>query len=266
MYVDNILITLHNSRLGCIVKGLCVNSFMYADDLIILSASVSDLQQLVTLCEHELGLLELTFNVNKCFCLRIGNRFKTVCNNIVIGERVVSWVDELRYLGVFLQSGHILKFNVQHNKKKFYHCSNSILSKTGNHADLVLSLCNSFCVPVLLYGSEVMGLTKTETIRLASPFNRLFFKLFKTFDADIIAQCQQFMSCLPLDYIVDLRVLKFLVKFNIIDNFLINFIFQLNGANAIISICAKYKLDVNNANSWKGALWQHFMEVNNMAI
>ncbi len=162
IYVDDILLKLHNSNIGCIVKGVVLNSFMYADDLIILSCSLTDLQRLINMCSHELVNLQLSFNVNKCCCLRVGRRFAVTCCKIVIDEHEIDWVSELRYLGVFLKSGHILKCNLEHGKKKFYGCLNSILARTGNKADIVLSLCNSYCVPVLLYGTETFDLNKTE--------------------------------------------------------------------------------------------------------
>jgi len=44
IYVDSVLKYLENSKLGCFVNYQCYNSFMYADDLILLSTSVTDLQ------------------------------------------------------------------------------------------------------------------------------------------------------------------------------------------------------------------------------
>ena len=54
IYVDDLLVALHSSRLGCHVNGVSVNSSMYADDLIILSASVFGMQKLLNLCTCEL--------------------------------------------------------------------------------------------------------------------------------------------------------------------------------------------------------------------
>ena len=44
VYVDDVLNKLENSKLGCVIKNKCVNSFMYADDLILLSISIHDMQ------------------------------------------------------------------------------------------------------------------------------------------------------------------------------------------------------------------------------
>jgi len=47
---------------------------LYADDILLLSPSVTGLQQLLHVCEHELDLLDMPINVAKSACLRIGPR------------------------------------------------------------------------------------------------------------------------------------------------------------------------------------------------
>ena len=156
--MDDVLVKLNSSRLGCTVKGLTVNAFMYADDLIILAASVTDLQRLIDICVDSLTTIQLSVNAKKCFCMRIGKRFRVDCNNAIIDNFPIQWSSEIRYLGVYFISGHVIKFNLNYCKKKFYRCLNSILSKTGTKViDILLSLTHSYCVPVLLYATEFMS-------------------------------------------------------------------------------------------------------------
>ena len=75
-----------------------------------------------------------------------------------------------------------------------FRCINAIISKTGNRAAIVVSLCTSYCIPVLVFGVEVMELNKTENNRLASCTNKLFAKLFGTFDNSLFAYCYYYMS------------------------------------------------------------------------
>jgi hypothetical protein len=51
--VDAVLLKLEKSKLGCFINYDCYNSFMYADDLILLSVSLLHLQLLVNLCQLE---------------------------------------------------------------------------------------------------------------------------------------------------------------------------------------------------------------------
>ena len=86
MFVDAVLKKLKLSNIGCYVS--CCNSFMYANDLILLSLSVTDLQNLVNLCVTEFAQLDLPINEAKCHCICIGPRFKAVCRDISINISV----------------------------------------------------------------------------------------------------------------------------------------------------------------------------------
>ena len=45
---------------------------LYADDILLLSPSVSKLQTLLAACEDELDYLDMNINIKKSCCIRIG--------------------------------------------------------------------------------------------------------------------------------------------------------------------------------------------------
>jgi len=49
-------------------------AIMYADDLLLLSISLTDMQEMITLCTTELLACDLSVIVNKFVCLRFGPR------------------------------------------------------------------------------------------------------------------------------------------------------------------------------------------------
>ena len=259
LYVDDVLVDLQRSQLGCVVKEHVLNSFMYADDLIILSILVSDLQRLIDIAVESLSNILLTVNSKKCCCMRVGKRFASSCHNIKVGQTEIEWAKEFRYLGVYLTSGHVLKFNKEYGKKKFYRSINSIISKTGNKHDITLSLCKSFCIPKLLYCVESMNLTKTEKKRLGHPADRVLFRLFKTFDMSIINYCRQMFNFLPLEYVIDLYTLKFLVNCRNLNNNVINVVFNLGSITTINNIASLYSININICNSWRYCIWKTFI-------
>lgn len=267
IYVDEILVKLNNSGLGCNVKGLTVNSFMYADDLIILSASVTHLQKLINICVDELNSIQLSVNAKKCFCMRIGKRYAVSCKSVVIDNYHVQWTNEIRYLGVYFTAGHLLKFNFVPYKRRFFRCLNCILSKTGTKAiNVVLSLTQSYCVPFLLYAVESTSLTATEKLRLASPFKRLFSRLFNSFDAQTIAYCQYYTGYLPLEFVIDQRRLKFLNNICNLNNVVIQSLFRLNGDTEISSLVAKYNTNMFDIKSINYSMWNSFIIMNNLSV
>ena len=95
VYVDDIG-KLQNSRVGKFVV-------LYADDILLLAPSVTVLQELLRACEHELEATDMSINVKKSCCMRIGPRHNKICSEIstVVG-RNLAWVGEIRYLGVFI--------------------------------------------------------------------------------------------------------------------------------------------------------------------
>ena len=72
--VDDLLVKLENSKTGCFLGSFCCNSFMYADDLILISITVRDLQSLVNISDGEISNIGLSVNCCKTFCIRIGLR------------------------------------------------------------------------------------------------------------------------------------------------------------------------------------------------
>jgi len=51
---------------------------MYADDILLLSPSLTVLQQLLYVCENVIGSVDLSVNPQKYVCTRIGRRYNTI--------------------------------------------------------------------------------------------------------------------------------------------------------------------------------------------
>ena len=65
VYIDDVILKLRKSSLGCHIYNICFNAFMYADDLLLASISIIDLQQMIDLCEEEFDWLDMTINIKK---------------------------------------------------------------------------------------------------------------------------------------------------------------------------------------------------------
>jgi len=67
------------------------------------------------------------------------------------------WVDEMRYLSIFIVRARAFKCSLDHAKKSFYR---AIFGKMGRVASekVTLQLIKSKCLPVLLYGLESSGI------------------------------------------------------------------------------------------------------------
>ena len=143
----------------------CVCIILYADDILLLAPSVDSLQKLFLLCELELNALGMLINESKTVCMRIGPRFKAKCANIVTAAgNTLDWVQELRYLGVFFVSSCKFKCVFDNAKKAFYRSFNAVYGHVGKTAseEVILSLIQAKCLPVLLYGVDVCSINVTD--------------------------------------------------------------------------------------------------------
>ena len=70
VYVDDLLWELDNEGLGCYFGDMWLGALMYADDLILISGSVKQLQHMLDKCTNFGGKMDLTFNAKKScyFC------------------------------------------------------------------------------------------------------------------------------------------------------------------------------------------------------
>ena len=102
--------------------------------------------------------------------------FANVCTH---DGHQLSWVKELRYLGIFIVSSRSFKCSLDHAKRSFYRAANSIFGKIGRIAseDVLIELLKTKCMPVLLYGFEVCNLCKRDLYSLDFVVNRFFYEI-----------------------------------------------------------------------------------------
>ena len=207
IYIDN-LSTLAMPRCGRFV-------FIFADDIILLAPSVTELEKLLHACEGELEWLDMSINYKKSCCLRIGPRYDVKCADVVsLSGRALSWVRELRYLGVYILSSRQFKISLQNAKRSFYRAANGIFGKIGRIAseEVIIQLIKSKCIPALLYGLEACPLTKSDIRSLDFVINRFFMKLFQTNDINTVKDCQEYFSVSLPSALIEKRTEKFLAK------------------------------------------------------
>ena len=138
--VDDIIDELKSSQEGCSIGGLYLGCVMYADDLLLLSASLTTLQRMINICASVAGHLDIVFNVKKSMVVRVGHACKHICTNIELDGRPIPFVDIARYLGVFLASGRRFKIRVNAPIIKFYKAVNGILSKCKGRMNEIVML------------------------------------------------------------------------------------------------------------------------------
>ena len=149
LYVNNILTALRIKDLGCHMYNMFIGAIMYADDLIILSASLYDLQTMLDVCNTIGNELGINFNPNKSHCIAFGPNYNTSFANLSIGKFQLPWVGKIDYLGVTLVSAKSFQIELSNIRRKFFISTNTILSKCAYTSDFIkLQLLESHALPI----------------------------------------------------------------------------------------------------------------------
>jgi len=101
---------------------------LYADDILLISPSITNLERLLHRCEHELSWLDMSINLKKkSSCLRVGPRCDATCAVITSSTgRSLPWVDEVQYLGVHFVKSRSLKCSLDEAKRGIFRATNAI--------------------------------------------------------------------------------------------------------------------------------------------
>jgi len=70
---------------GCNINGVNIGCIMYADDIILLSATVDGLQKMCNVCYTAASELKLIFNCTKTACILFGPTYRVQISDMSLG-------------------------------------------------------------------------------------------------------------------------------------------------------------------------------------
>ena len=120
VYVNGIIERLSRSHHGVRIGETYLGCVMYADDLILMSASLCDLQAMVDICSVELESIDRQLHGAKSQVIRFVSHFRNSCKNISVNGVEISYVNKLKYLGCFLVAAKSLKLSLHEMLVKCY--------------------------------------------------------------------------------------------------------------------------------------------------
>ncbi|MFZ2538607.1 MAG: reverse transcriptase domain-containing protein, partial [Oscillospiraceae bacterium] len=263
--MDCVIGAVHESGLGCHIENINFGILMYADDLVLVSASIYHLQLMIDICLAQFTELDLAINVKKSVCVRFGKRFQGTCSPITINGKVVSWSDDVKYLGITFKSGSKLYIDFKQSRTKFFRSFNSIYGKISKaNETLIVSLIKSYCIPSLMFGLEAFDLNISQLRSLDSPLFLAFAKLFKTFDKGTINNCMYYLNVLPLSFQYTFRKANFLSKLKIVENALLAKLDKKCGRVILDNIYTDFIVDVRNMCNLRRSIWKKFENLTNV--
>lgn len=213
VYIDDMVDKLKGSRLGCRLGDQFVGCLLYADDILLISISLQDLQWMLDICCKCINTLDLSFNVKKSAVLRIGVGYKAICTNPMLSHQPLLFADSMKYLGLWLKSGPVFSCIFDKCVSKFYKSFNAILSKChGPNLELIcLNLLRWVSLPILLYALETTQILSRDVKRLERVINITLGRIFHCYDPSILQAIRESFGILPVDvYYIQRR--QFLVQ------------------------------------------------------
>jgi len=178
IYIDELLQLLRDSGLGCHICGVFYGALVFADDIILLSASRSGLQAMVDICQKFAESRNLTFGTNpnptksktKCIAFTKKNLTPDTLKCIQLNGNDLPWVEKIRHLGHTLQKNNSMKLDITEKREAFIGKTNSLLQEFGNVSPKVLiKLLQTFAAN--LYGSNLWDIFGTDCNRLYTSYN-----------------------------------------------------------------------------------------------
>ena len=165
--------------------------------MLLISFSVTVMQNMLDICTYNITILDLKFNVKKSLFLRIGSRYKVICAPLILDNQILAVSSECKYLGMYITSAVSFRCTFVQSKMKFYRAFNALYSrvKTDNAECVCIELMRSYCLPIILYGCDVIKPTRCDLLMMNRLVNRVVARIFNTFDNDVIeigrASCRE---------------------------------------------------------------------------
>lgn len=134
------------------MKLSCINSYMYADDLILLSISLNYMQRMIDLCCIVINSIYMKINFKKSNQIRIGPSFNHAHTQILLYNEKLNKSKDLKYLDIVILTNNTFTVNRQPFRQKLFGAMNGIFSKVDIFTSPVVlcSLIESLCLPILL--------------------------------------------------------------------------------------------------------------------
>ena len=264
IYIDCVIDKITDLDIGCYFRGFFSGIWLYADDIILLSASVSGLQHMIDACILELENVDLAVNILKTKCMRIGRRYKAIDTPVAINGSSIQWCNQLSYLGMVFTTSAIFKCNLHENKANFFRAANSILSRVGSkNIPVLMSLVFSKCMSMLTYRITAIMLKKYEFSKLDNCLVLFLAKIFGTFNKNILQQCLYYTGYLPVSLIVALNKMKFLSSFAQLENYndTLFYFLKLVALEELLVLSEAYNINENVSHRCrKEKMWSYFEE------
>jgi hypothetical protein len=173
IYNDVLLQRLKSQGTGCWIGNHYYGALSYADDLCILSPTLSGLCDMLNTCEKYGVEYDVLYNPKKTQCMQFSRKDASLNMNINVKlcGKTLTWVTCFKYLGNWLTSNMSEESEITKKLGQFYGNVNN-LNTTFKHVGFksINKLFNSYCCH--FYGSQAWNLNDKNITRVYTAWNK----------------------------------------------------------------------------------------------
>lgn len=206
LYINGLICKLRSEMLGCYLGCDYVGCLLFADDILLMSASLLQLQCMLNVCDMYGTCWDLKFNAKKCHVMQMSSDTNALLPDMSLGNDNIAWVNEMKYLGLQLQSRKGSLVNVDHNCRKFFGAAYGVLQRCASLSELILcEIIVRKCLPILLYGLECIVLNSAQRHKLNVAFNNVMRRIFKVSRRTSVRNLLYYVGIKPVKILLDER-------------------------------------------------------------
>ena len=209
VYMDGLLLRLKKSGIGCNIGNWYVGCLAFADDLSLLTPSLSALQKLVYICEDYAKEYCVSFNSLKSkFLIFRGKGCNKVSPSILVNGSPLKPVEEADHLGhaISVSNKDSLVYGAI---SKLWKSFNILMADFGHvHSFLKCKLFKQYCC--CFYGAPLWGLNSKGVKELCIAWRkalRVVWRVSNMTHRHVVAMLSE---CMPLEMNLNRRFVKFL--------------------------------------------------------
>lgn len=171
VYVNELIGRLRSSGSGCWIGDSFFGTFIYADDITVMSPSVRGLDEMIKICEGFCVERGITFNPSKSVCVRFSARKTAHKPTVSLSGTSLKWEETIKHLGNYISSDLSEREEVAHKRGELFGRVNSLLGNfAGMHHSVLSKLFKTQCLH--LYGCQSWRLNDRHVKSFQTAVNR----------------------------------------------------------------------------------------------
>ena len=245
LYVQDLIECLDRKGLGCHMGNHFSGCFIYADDITLVAPSADALNAMLKVCELYAGEHDITFNSNKTKLMHFTMNNQSP-GSIQFMRNKLNVITKCTLLGVEILNN--FSADIDHSVKQF-NCKYMSLYLDFKYlqCDVLSNMISTYCLDA--YASQLWDYEDKRIEKYYVAWRKAMRKVWKLPNLTHCNLLPVITNCLPLNIILEKRLLKFIWSIINSENRIVNnvFKFALNNRRSVLGknfryLAFKYKI------------------------